>query len=103
MFRRWREECAPEMVEMQVAGVTDPVRLPADAVRAIAAHLMPVLLERGSATLIFGAPGGTMPERPTGLIPGSGRRGEPKALDAMISARFDAGLAARAREIATAD
>jgi hypothetical protein len=118
MFKRRREVPAPETVEMHVAGLAEPVRLPAGAVRAIAGRLMPILLERGSATLTFGKPGiqsagpasmaTEMPvylgaERPHDLIPGSGRQGSTKALDAMISARFDALLAAKARQLAAAD
>lgn len=39
-------------------------------------------------------------ERPQGLIEGSGRRGEPRRLDQMISARLDPTLVAALRQLA---
>jgi hypothetical protein len=39
-------------------------------------------------------------ERPQGLVEGSGRRGEPRRLDQMISARLDPDLVATLREFA---
>lgn len=39
-------------------------------------------------------------ERPEGLIPGSGRRGEPRRLDQMISARLDPTLVAALKALA---
>jgi len=44
-----------------------------------------------------------MPERPKGLIPGSGRRGGSKALDSVVSVRFDVPLLVEARRLAAAD
>jgi len=40
-------------------------------------------------------------ERPQGLIEGSGRRGEPRRLDQMVSARLDPELVATLREFAS--
>jgi hypothetical protein len=39
-------------------------------------------------------------ERPQGLVEGSGRRGEPRRLDQMVSARLDPDLVAMLREFA---
>lgn len=39
-------------------------------------------------------------ERPQGLVEGSGRRGEPRRLDQMVSARLDPDLVATLREFA---
>jgi Ribbon-helix-helix protein, copG family len=39
-------------------------------------------------------------DRPHGLVEGSGRRGEPRRLDQMISARLDPDLVATLREFA---
>ncbi len=39
-------------------------------------------------------------DRPQGLIEGSGRRGEPRRLDQMISARLDPTLVAALRQLA---
>ena len=39
-------------------------------------------------------------DRPQGLVEGSGRRGEPRRLDQMISARLDPDLVATLREFA---
>jgi hypothetical protein len=41
-------------------------------------------------------------DRPQGLIEGSGRRGEPRRLDQMISARLDPGLVAALKQLAEA-
>jgi hypothetical protein len=40
-------------------------------------------------------------DRPQGLIEGSGRRGEPRRLDQMISARLDPTLVAALKQLAT--
>ncbi len=40
-------------------------------------------------------------ERPQGLIEGSGRRGEPRRLDQMVSARLDPELVATLKEFAS--
>jgi hypothetical protein len=42
-------------------------------------------------------------ERPRDLIPGSGRRGPGRALDSVVSVRFDAPLLADARQMAAED
>jgi antitoxin component of RelBE/YafQ-DinJ toxin-antitoxin module len=39
-------------------------------------------------------------DRPQGLIEGSGRRGEPRRLDQMISARLDPALVAALKQLA---
>lgn len=39
-------------------------------------------------------------DRPQGLVEGSGRQGEPRRLDQMISARLDPGLVATLRDFA---
>lgn len=44
-----------------------------------------------------------MTERPKGLIPGSGRRGGSRALDKVVSARFNPRQLARVRELAAQD
>ena len=90
----------PEFMEMTGPDLPQPVRLPAEAVREIVAKLMPLLWERGSVSLTFGGPqiaatgANSMTtatpvslavERPTGLIPGSGRQGEPRALQSSRS------------------
>lgn len=85
----------PEFVEMTGP---EPVRLPAEAVREIVAKLMPLLWKHGTVSLTFGGPQiaagpnsmtttmpvSLSPKRPTGLIPGSGRSGEPKALTSSL-------------------
>ena len=43
-----------------------------------------------------------MTERPSGLVPGSGRRGSSRALDQVISARFPAPFTAKMRRRAEA-
>jgi len=40
-------------------------------------------------------------ERPQGLVEGSGRRGEPRRLDQMVSARLDPELVATLRDFAS--
>lgn len=42
-------------------------------------------------------------DRPKGLIPGSGRRGGSKALDSVVSVRFDVPLLVEARRLAGED
>jgi hypothetical protein len=79
-----RELEAPETVEMVVDGLPEPLRLPADALRAIAAAVTPALIQHGQVSLTLGSPH-TGAERPAGLIPGSGRQGEPKALTSSRS------------------
>jgi hypothetical protein len=44
-----------------------------------------------------------MTERPYDLIPGSGRRGPGRALDSVVSVRFDAPLLADVRKMAADD
>jgi hypothetical protein len=44
-----------------------------------------------------------MTERPQGLIPSSGRKGRPRVLEQMMSARFPAPLLAEARAAAAED
>ena len=101
---------------MTVNGAAEPVRLPADAMRAISARLMPILWEHGSATLVFGRPdaviteaGGMVTsaplalERPRDIVPGAGRRGASRALDSVVSVRFDSPLLASVRELAAED
>lgn len=44
-----------------------------------------------------------MTERPEGLIPGSGRKGRPRVLEQMMSARFPPPLLAQARAAAEED
>jgi predicted DNA-binding protein len=81
-----RELDEPETVEMAVEGLDEPLRLPADALRAITAAAMPALVKHGSVGLTLGG-GRTGAERPRGLIPGSGRKGEPKALRSSLGTR----------------
>jgi hypothetical protein len=42
-------------------------------------------------------------ERPRGLIPGAGRRGPSRALESVVSVRFDAALLADVRKMAGED
>jgi hypothetical protein len=79
-----RELEAPETVEMTVEGLPEPLRFPADAVRAVTAAAMPAILRHGEVSLTLGSPH-TGAERPAGLIPGSGRMGELKALPSSRS------------------
>ena len=76
------EIAEPETVDFTLDDGT-AVQLPAAAVQAIFGRLMPLLWERDSVTLTFGKPGAA-PERPQGLIPGSGRMGEPMALRSSL-------------------
>ena len=74
------EIAEPETVDFALDDGT-VVQLPADAVRAISGRLMPLLWVQDSVTLTFGKPA----VRPQGLIPGSGRMGEPKTLGSALS------------------
>lgn len=75
-----REISAPEATEIAVEGMAEPLRVPGDAMERVIAALMPVLIRHGSLDLHIGTT-----RRPTGLIPSSGRRGEPKSLGSTLA------------------
>jgi hypothetical protein len=75
-----REISAPETTEIVVEGLAEPLRVPSDAMERVIAALMPALIRHGSLNLHIGTA-----RRPAGLIPGSGRRGEPKALGSSLA------------------
>lgn len=93
---------APEIVEMEVAGLAEPLRLPADALREITDAAMPAILEHGQVSLTIGA-GHRPPQQPEGLIKGSGRRGDSRRLAHVVSVRFFADLLDRLAALAAED
>lgn len=92
-----REIAEPRVFELAIDGEDEPVRVPAEAIERLAAALMPALLRHGSLSLRIGSPswrhdGGavvsSLPvavQRPAGVIDGSGRAGEPRALSSALS------------------
>lgn len=74
-----RELDVPAATELAVEGFDEPLRIPAGALEQVAAALLPVLVRYGQVDLRLGA------ARPTGLIKGSGRMGEPKTLGTSLS------------------
>jgi hypothetical protein len=95
-----RREREPESGQLEVA-LSDggTASLPADAMQAITAALMPALAEHGTVSLTFGTPRspGSTP-RPTGLIPGSARLGARRRLDRVVSVRLTTPLLERVRQ-----
>jgi hypothetical protein len=55
MFRR-RPPAAPEVVQVTVDGLPEPLALPADAVRALATAALPAILAHKSVALVLGTP-----------------------------------------------
>lgn len=90
----------PEMTAVTLDGFAEPLQVRSELLRDLAAGLMPALLKYGSVSLTLGAPQITssgpasmttaMPftlnaPRPQALVPGSGRKGEPKALRSSLT------------------
>lgn len=81
-----REIEQPQVVEVADETTGEPVHIPHDALAAITAALMPAIIRHGSVSLRIGAPRPEAgAERPSGLIEGSGRRGEAKAFPSTLS------------------
>lgn len=90
----------PEMMPVTVEGFSEPLQVRAGLLRELASALFPALVKHGSVSLTLGQqqvmsmgpasmttamPVSASVPRPQGLIPGSGRQGEPKALRSSLS------------------
>jgi predicted DNA-binding protein len=76
-----REIEQPRLMEIADEASGEMLRVPHDALAAVAAALMPAIIEHGGVDLRIGTP------RPVGLIEGSGRRGERRALPSSLRLR----------------
>jgi hypothetical protein len=84
-LRKRIEAAEREMVEMTVDGLDAPLQVPASALREVTTAAVPALLKYGQIALTIGSTfRQTGAERPTGIIPGSGRMGEPKSLTSSL-------------------
>jgi hypothetical protein len=90
-WRNRKPAADPEMTELADSSSGETVLVPADALRTVADRFLPLLLKYGSVNLTLGTPR-EQPERPKGLIKGSGRMGEPRKLEHIVSIRADAPL-----------
>lgn len=91
-----REIAEPRVFELAVEGEDEPVPVPAEALERLTAALMPALLRHGVLSLRIGSPAwrregsavvSSLPvavQRPEGVIEGSGRAGEPRALRSSL-------------------
>lgn len=90
----------PETMRVTVEGFNEPLQVRADLLRELASALLPALVKHGSVSLTLGQqqvtsmgpasmttamPVSASVPRPQGLIPGSARQGEPKALRSSLS------------------